>query len=384
MKRRKLNTQGKFVLVIFILLFFIGIFYVIDKIRFEINKGDINESFTLNINGTDIYPSLVISKKNYIFNHYDSDYIDVEVPHNSIVNIPSEYELLNSQGQPIKFENYLPDGKYTLSFKIGDYSYHYKLNVDNVLSANLDLTYAFQGGFIVASLFDNNGEEYVIDTSFKTSEYFNEINNQIIIPIDYSSSTSNNEITFRTKKGVSKLDVEIGSGRVFEENLYIPDYQFKQLSKEEEDQFEKAINVKSLEKMFTNFIDPAQGYTTGQFGDVYTINNDSSNLIYHLGHDFASAEGTVVKSSASGVVRLVDSNEVFGNYVVVDHGYGITTVYKHLLTTMVSKNDVLNVGQEIGTMGATGNVSGVHLHFEVRINGINVNPNIFLNNTLNF
>lgn len=100
---------------------------------------------------------------------------------------------------------------------------------------------------------------------------------------------------------------------------------------------------------------------------------------FHTGVDVAAAEGTPVRAADDGVVALVGSgNTGYGNYVVIAHASGITTLYGHLLAAAVSQGAYVTQGQVIGLEGSTGNSTGPHVHFEVRINGTMVDPMLYL------
>lgn len=107
------------------------------------------------------------------------------------------------------------------------------------------------------------------------------------------------------------------------------------------------------------------------------------SLGYHQGIDIsgANASGSLVVAGASGtVVEAGWSTGGYGNYVKIDHGNGIETLYGHMLdnSLMVSVGDTVTKGQAIGRVGNTGYSFGAHLHFEVRINGSRVNPARYL------
>ena len=99
----------------------------------------------------------------------------------------------------------------------------------------------------------------------------------------------------------------------------------------------------------------------------------------HNGIDFAAAEGTPVYACKSGKVAFVAKMDaVFGNYVVLSHESGLSSVYAHLSRIDVKKGDVVRVGEQIGLSGKTGAVTGPHLHFEVRLNGVAADPADFI------
>jgi secretion/DNA translocation related TadE-like protein len=93
----------------------------------------------------------------------------------------------------------------------------------------------------------------------------------------------------------------------------------------------------------------------------------------HTGLDFAAPAGTPVRSAADGRVREAGTDGRYGNLVKVDHG-GVVTYYAHLSRIAVRAGDVVRQGQQLGTVGSTGNATGPHLHFEVRIGGVARDP----------
>lgn len=91
---------------------------------------------------------------------------------------------------------------------------------------------------------------------------------------------------------------------------------------------------------------------------------------FHLGTDIAADYGTPVISFKGGTVIIADYHWSYGNYVVVDHGNGMSTLYGHMSSLNVSAGDTVAAGQRLGSIGSTGSSTGPHLHFEVRINGV--------------
>ncbi len=94
----------------------------------------------------------------------------------------------------------------------------------------------------------------------------------------------------------------------------------------------------------------------------------------HTGADLKAAPGTPVRAANRGRVVLVDEHFFAGRLVVLDHGLGVHTMYFHLQKQLVREGEVVLKGQPIGTVGATGRVTGPHLHFGVRIQGARVDP----------
>ena len=98
----------------------------------------------------------------------------------------------------------------------------------------------------------------------------------------------------------------------------------------------------------------------------------------HKGMDIASGKGNPVIAAASGTVVKSYLSSSYGNYIVISHGGGLMTAYAHMTRRLVSVGDTVAAGQQIGTVGSTGNSTGNHLHFEVYENGTAVNPRSYV------
>jgi murein DD-endopeptidase MepM/ murein hydrolase activator NlpD len=99
----------------------------------------------------------------------------------------------------------------------------------------------------------------------------------------------------------------------------------------------------------------------------------------HKGIDLTAPIGTAVFAALDGEVVLVGRHKQYGNYVVVDHGNGVTTLYAHHKLNLVHAGDIVRRGQKIAEVGRTGNATGPHLHFELRLDGKQENPLPVLN-----
>lgn len=118
-------------------------------------------------------------------------------------------------------------------------------------------------------------------------------------------------------------------------------------------------------------------------GDFNWPTAGSISQAYWGGHpaiDMASYTGAAVKAADGGFVTLAGGgwNGGYGNHVIIDHGNGFTTLYAHLNSIFVSPGMTVSKGQQIGTMGNTGNSTGPHLHLEVRYGGVPYNPANYL------
>lgn len=95
---------------------------------------------------------------------------------------------------------------------------------------------------------------------------------------------------------------------------------------------------------------------------------------FHYGIDFGAPYGTKVVATGDGVVLFAGYHAGYGNMVIISHGYGFTTSYSHNSSLLVKKGDKVKRGQAIAKVGSTGRSTGTHLHYEVKVNGKNVNP----------
>lgn len=122
----------------------------------------------------------------------------------------------------------------------------------------------------------------------------------------------------------------------------------------------------------TEFLKPRASRITSRFGTGRVFNGKVASS--HLGVDFAGKVGEPIKAANRGVVALVDSFFLAGNVVYLDHGGGVVTGYFHMSQTLVSVGDTVAKGQEIGLVGATGRVTGPHLHWSARYGALSVDP----------
>jgi len=126
---------------------------------------------------------------------------------------------------------------------------------------------------------------------------------------------------------------------------------------------------------------PAGWPVRGTLSSVFGVRNSpfTETPVFHHGMDIVAQVGAPVLASASGVVVKSGYEALYGNMVVVDHGAGYRSVYGHLSSLSVEEGAFVNRGEELGKVGSTGRSTGPHLHYEVRLNGLPVNPARFLN-----
>ena len=118
-----------------------------------------------------------------------------------------------------------------------------------------------------------------------------------------------------------------------------------------------------------SLIRPVSGIVTSRFGAASAIRRSS-----HTGLDLATSTGTPIKAAASGTVTFSGYKGSYGNLMVITHENGVQTYYGHCSQLYLSAGATVSQGQTIAAVGSTGNSTGPHLHFEVRVNGTAYNP----------
>lgn len=123
-----------------------------------------------------------------------------------------------------------------------------------------------------------------------------------------------------------------------------------------------------------SFIRPISGgMISSRFGARSSIRRS-----VHTGLDLAASSGTIVRAAAAGKVSFVNWKGSYGKLIVIDHGSGVQTYYAHLSAWQVYTGQSVSQGQVIGNVGSTGNSTGPHLHIEVRLNGVALNPEKYI------
>lgn len=121
---------------------------------------------------------------------------------------------------------------------------------------------------------------------------------------------------------------------------------------------------------------PAPGYISSRYGG----RNDpfGRGRAHHAGIDIDANSGDPVTAAAEGVVSFSGVRSGYGNVVEIDHGNGYKTLYAHNSANLVRSGDIVRAGQQIAKVGSTGRSTGSHLHFEVKLDGRQVNPRQYL------
>lgn len=161
----------------------------------------------------------------------------------------------------------------------------------------------------------------------------------------------------------------------------------EQLAKEEALESEIQNMIAELERQEAansitstgTYIWPLPGYSPGSaYG--WRIHPIWGDMRFHAGEDIGAPSGTPILAADSGIATVIpDNGNGYGNYIMINHGGGRVTLYAHMSGFAVSNGASVTQGQTIGYVGSTGNSTGPHLHFEVRVNGATTDPKSYFN-----
>ena len=203
------------------------------------------------------------------------------------------------------------------------------------------------------------------------------------IAADVMLSPGHYPLTLTWQGGRSTLDITVRDRAYGVRSIKVPDSQVN-LSKADQDRAARerklvnaALGAKSPVRLWQGpWVDPVGGKVTSSFGRQTRING-VLNPRPHAGADFDVPAGTQVKAPADGVVLLADFHFFAGGSVYIDHGQGLISMYFHLSEIKVKAGDPVRRGDLLGLSGATGRVTGAHLHYGVYLCQARIDPVAF-------
>lgn len=170
------------------------------------------------------------------------------------------------------------------------------------------------------------------------------------------------------------------SGSIYKKNALTPT--FNVLHTALDTRIDNILKLSNLieEQEFLLQSTPAGSPVTGSISSRFDFRYSPFNgrLVFHEGIDIAAPHGSAVRSSAKGIVIFSGYKTGYGYLVTIDHGYGFVTRYAHNSKLLVREGDYVQRGEKIALVGSTGHSTGPHLHYEVLLNGVPVNPLNFM------
>ena len=218
------------------------------------------------------------------------------------------------------------------------------------------------------------------ENPFKIASYY------ALVPISYYQNPEKYRIIISyikdEKKVFKGIDLKVVDGKYKSEVINVKPSKF-QPNKEDKQLVERTkkeyIDAMEVYNSISNeiywdkkFIYPLNTQITSNFGTKRVYNGKLKS--YHSGTDFKASENTPIIASNTGIVKIAQNRFYSGKSIVLDHGHGVYSCYFHLNTMNYKVGEKVNRGDVLGLSGSTGRVTGPHLHFSFRINGLQVDP----------
>lgn len=320
---------------------------------------------------------------------------DIE-PTNIYIQVFKDNELLEEF--PVENGTFMPlliEGIYTYTLvsewnteAFSGYRYdHFNFDINLPVQFTISKTSATAGDFFV--VYANNvdlDERLFIDqnlVSWTPSFFKNGSQHMAFIPLNYWAKTGNYTLSLSSDKIKSSdnneptlIPVKIKAKNFQKQYLYIDSTVEKATRNDDAyaqyaQYFNPAREVITSEQLWVgSFIQPVEGRISTEFGEMRYV-NDALTSYRHSGTDYAVPRGTPVKAPNNGRVNLSMFLTLTGNTVVIDHGMGLFSVYFHMDSLAVKKDDMVVKGDTLGTVGSTGFSTGPHLHYTTSIGKVN-------------
>ena len=187
------------------------------------------------------------------------------------------------------------------------------------------------------------------------------------------------EIVSTLKEQYSEIEPDLVINQIYLDNADEVNEETIKLAKQEltnslqeELEEKQEIDSRTVNGIYLAVV-PVTGRITSRFGAVESIRDHT-----HKGIDIAATRGTPILATASGTVTFAGWSSGYGYLVKIGHGNGVETYYGHCSKLYVSAGDTVEAGEQIAAVGSTGNSTGNHLHFEIRLDGKQVNPQTYV------
>ena len=191
---------------------------------------------------------------------------------------------------------------------------------------------------------------------------------------EITATSRTGDVTFRAAQDLIVTAREFPTRKLtVDENFVNPPAEVTERIAREAKELEQLWTASAPERLWTGVFErPVPHDSNSAFGSRSIFNGQPRSP--HSGADFSSPAGTPISSPNAGRIVLAKDLYFSGNTVIIDHGLGLLSTMAHLSLIDVKQGDVVKAGQVVGAVGATGRVTGAHLHWAVRLNGARIDP----------
>lgn len=200
-----------------------------------------------------------------------------------------------------------------------------------------------------------------------------------ILPIDYYAAAGESNLTWKTPAGDVPVALNVVEGSYPTETLSVDPAKVTPPPEAQEQIAREKAEAEAIYGRFTPirywnqpFITPLDSFITSAYGSARTYNGSLKS--YHGGVDFRARIPTPILASNDGIIVLAKDRYYSGGTIIIDHGEGIYTCYFHLSRFDVAPGEIVKRGQPIALSGASGRITGPHLHFGMMVHGIQTDP----------
>jgi murein DD-endopeptidase MepM/ murein hydrolase activator NlpD len=240
------------------------------------------------------------------------------------------------------------------------------------------ITFSKEQGIIYKSVKVGKERFHIFVNPLNPQEYY------ALVPFSYYDKPATKELTIfykeAKKEKQKKVFTKLQAGKYAKETIHVAASKVnpkspkvkKRIAKEYKEAMRVYHTVTPKSYLREPFILPMQSKITSSFGKARVYNGSLKG--YHSGTDFRAKVGTPIYAANDGKIVLVKKRFYSGGTVIIDHGEGIYTCYFHMSRFDVKEGEMVKRGEKLGLSGVSGRVTGPHLHFAARVDGIQVDP----------
>ena len=239
------------------------------------------------------------------------------------------------------------------------------------------------GDVVFISLNENESSKDFYYNSNLITKVLKDNRPYLLFGIPYYTKEGKNHFALKSDKIIKTVTLNILRKKYPIQRIEIKKFKTKTENEYKRIAKERSQMIKAKKQTYNKFPDymftmPAVGPTSGTYGTVRYYNGEKGN--YHNGYDIAAELGAPVYAPSSGKVMLTGNYYYNGNFIMMNHGNNLISIFLHLNEITVKKDDLIEKGQLIGAIGSTGLSTGPHLHWSVMLNNSYIDPLELINN----